>query len=269
MLYLIATPIGNLKDFSGRAVECLQESDLILCEDTRRSAHLLNHYEIKKPLKSYHKFSEAKRAEEVMARLKEGRTIALISDAGTPAICDPGERLVRACVEESIPVVPIPGPCAIIQALVGSGLPTTPFQFIGFLPKKRGALQEAVLDLLAYSGTSICYESPRRVGDVLRIVEALAPDRPLVLARELTKKYEEFIRGPAAQLLNAKIQGEVVLLFQGVDEDPWQGLTVEDHVAAIQNAFHISQKEAIVIAAKIRPLSKREIYKKFIASNRK
>jgi len=264
MLYLIATPIGNLKDLSFRAVECLQAADLILCEDTRHSAHLLNHYNIQKPLKSYHKFSEARRAEEMITRLKEGQTLALISDAGTPAICDPGERLVQACVQESIPVVPIPGPCAIIQALVGSGLQTTPFQFVGFLPKKKGALQEMVLDLLSYPGTSICYESPHRIHDVLKIVADLTPKRPLVLARELTKKFEEYLRGTADELLQENIKGEVVLLIQGIDEDPWAVLSIEEHVSLIQTTFQVSQKEAIAIVAKGRPISKREIYKKFI-----
>lgn len=270
MLYLIATPIGHLKDLSFRALECLQNVDLILCEDTRHSAHLLNHYNIQKPLKSYHKFSEAKRADEVITRLKEGQTLALISDAGTPTICDPGERLVQTCIQESIPVVAIPGPCAIIQALVGSGLPTVPFQFVGFLPKKKGALQEDVLDILSYQGTSICYESPHRIHEVLKLIAKLEPSRQIVIARELTKKFEEFLRGTAEQLSQeVSYKGEIVLLIQGLNQDPWSALSIEEHVALIQSTFQVSQKEAITIVAKIRPISKRDIYHKFIKSNRK
>ena len=270
MLYLIATPIGNLKDLSFRAIECLNESDLILCEDTRHSAHLLKHHDIHRPLKSYHKFSEAKRAEEVLSRLKEGQTLALISDAGTPALCDPGERLVQACVEASIPVIPIPGPCALIHALVGSGLPTTPFQFIGFLPKKKGALQETLLGALAYEGTSICYESPHRLSQVIELIAKFDPKRQLVIARELTKKFEEFIRGPADELSKQiSYKGEIVLLIEGMKDDMWTSLSLEEHLAFIQSTFQVSQKEAINIVAKVRPISKRDVYQRFLKSNQK
>jgi len=270
MLYLIATPIGNLKDLSFRAIKCLKEADLILCEDTRHSANLLRHYEIKKPLKSYHKFSEAKRAEEVLFLLKEGQTLALISDAGTPALCDPGERLVQACVQASIPIVPIPGPCALIQALVGSGLSTNPFQFIGFLPKKKGALQESVLNILSYEGTTICYESPHRLSQVLELISHLDPERQLVIARELTKKFEEYIRGSANELLQqSPYKGEIVLLIDGTSTDMWKSLSIEEHLQLIIDSFQVSQKEAITIVAKIRPVSKRDLYRKFMMSNQK
>jgi len=270
MLFLIATPIGNLKDITHRAIECLENADLILCEDTRHSSHLLKHYAIEKPLKSYHKFSEAKREEELLSRLHQGETLALISDAGTPALCDPGERLVQACVRESIPVVPIPGPCALIHALVGSGLSTTPFQFIGFLPKKQSELRDTLLDILAYEGTTICYESPRRLGKVIEMIAKCDPTRNLVIARELTKKFEEFIRGSAKELARREeTKGEIVLLIDGTRHDMWDSLSLEEHIQLIMKSFQVTQKEAINIVAKSRPISKREIYKKFIASNQK
>jgi 16S rRNA (cytidine1402-2'-O)-methyltransferase len=219
MLYLIATPIGNLGDISFRAIEILKSCDYLLCEDTRHSVLLLQKYEIKKPLKSYHKFCEARKETEIMEDLKNGKTIGLITDAGTPGIADPGERLVASCVVHSIPVVPIPGPCALIQALCASGLETSLFQFCGFLPKKSGQLQKAIANILEYPGTSICYESPMRILRVLKEIYSQDSQRQIVIARELTKKFEEFIHGTAEEILNLLdqrvIKGELVLLVQG------------------------------------------------------
>ncbi|NGX57914.1 MAG: Ribosomal RNA small subunit methyltransferase I [Chlamydiae bacterium] len=270
MLYLVTTPIGNLKDITQRALEVLGDSDVILCEDTRHSSILLKHHGIQKPLKSYHKFSESKRENEVISLLREGKTISLISDAGTPCICDPGERLVQKCIEEGISVTPIPGPCALIHALVGSGLRTTPFQFVGFLPKKRGQLQETLLDILTYEGTTICYESPHRIKKVLELMAQLDPEREVVIARELTKKFEEFIRGPAQDIVEqSNFKGEIVLLIDQCRHDMWESLSLEQHLKMLQDTFQVSQKEAIKILAKIRPIPKKEIYNKFMKSNQK
>lgn len=213
MLSIVATPIGNLKDITFRAVETLKDADYILCEDTRHSRKLLDAYDIKTPLKSFHKFSEAKHEEKVIADLKEGKRVALISDAGTPLISDPGSRLVKRCVAEGLPVTPVPGPCAAITALSASGLDCDRFLFVGFLPKKAGGLKRELEKIMQGDATAIAYESAKRIHKVLKIIEEIDPDYPLVIARELTKKFEEFRRGNASQLLTQNFKGELVILF--------------------------------------------------------
>ena len=177
VLYLVSTPIGNLADFSFRAVETLKKCDYILCEDTRHSRFLLEHYGIQTPLKSFHKFNEAKALESVLSDLKEGKTLALISDAGTPLISDPGQELVLQCRAEGLAVSAIPGACAVIDALVLSGLPSTPFQFIGFLPKKEKELQSVLSQALFYAGTTIAYESPHRIEETLAAIAQIDPKK--------------------------------------------------------------------------------------------
>jgi len=217
MLYLIATPIGNLADFSYRAISVIQSCDYLLCEDTRRSRILLNHYALDKPLRSYHRFNEEKKKADILEDLRNGKTVGLLSDAGTPSIADPGLRLVMACREQKLPVIPIPGSCAAIVALVGSGLDTERFQFVGFLPKKRGELKKLLADALLYPGTTICYESPFRLKEALKVLEALDPERRVVIARELTKKFEEFIEGTPVFLRERwkekPPKGEIVILI--------------------------------------------------------
>ncbi|NGX60560.1 MAG: Ribosomal RNA small subunit methyltransferase I [Chlamydiae bacterium] len=217
MLYLIATPIGNLQDITFRALETLKLCDLVLCEDTRRTGILLKHYEIKRKLKSFHKFSEASKENAILEELRDGKTIGLVSDAGTPGISDPGTRLVTACRREGIPVCPIPGPCAAIAALSASGLPTDRFQFFGFLPRKKGKLTRLFEEILAYPGTTICYESPYRLKASLQVLATLDPKTPCVVARELTKKFEEFVAGTAEELATKYAEkhpkGEIVLLI--------------------------------------------------------
>ena len=230
MLYLVSTPIGNLADFSYRAVEILKKCDYILCEDTRHSRVLLEHYGIGTPLKSYHKFNETKSLEPILADLKEGKTLALISDAGTPLISDPGQELVLHCRKEQVPVSAIPGACAAIDALVLSGLPAAPFQFIGFLPKKEKELQTALSQALIYNGTTIAYESPHRIEETLSCIAQIDPQRELCIARELTKMYEECLSGTAFMLLehfkaNAP-RGEIVLLISPPTER-----TVYEHLS--------------------------------------
>jgi 16S rRNA (cytidine1402-2'-O)-methyltransferase len=267
MLYVVATPIGNLSDLSFRAVEILKNCDYILCEDSRHSGVLLHHYDIKKPLKSFHKFSESSKQDGIIHDLKQGLSIALISDAGTPGISDPGEKLIQACIANNLQVIPIPGACAAITALCSSGLTTTRFQFVGFLPRKAGELKRALQELLVYKGTSICYESPNRLVDVLKLLKELEPERQLVVARELTKKFEEFKRGRAAELIlewnQKEVKGEIVLMIAEApasSSQDWEELSPQQHVELIQETYGVSKKEAIVHVAKIRGVSKRVVY---------
>jgi 16S rRNA (cytidine1402-2'-O)-methyltransferase len=271
MLLLIATPIGNLADMTYRAVDALQSCDYILCEDTRHSAKLLNHYNIKKPLRSLHKFNERSQEDKIIADLHNNLTIALISDAGTPGISDPGQALVARAVKEELTVSALPGPCAAIMAISCSGFSTDLFQFFGFLPRKENELKEAFLKLLVYSGTSICYESPKRIIDSLQMLSQIAPQRNLVIARELTKLHEEFLRGKPDELLQqlskSPVKGEIVLVIEASKEEPtsfWESLTPQEHVAQIEKEFQLSRMEAIKMAAKLRGVPKREIYQSVI-----
>jgi 16S rRNA (cytidine1402-2'-O)-methyltransferase len=267
MLYLIATPIGNLTDITYRAIQTLQNCDYILCEDTRHSSILLQHYQIHKPLKSYHRFNESAKADSILNDLRAGKQIALISDAGTPGISDPGAALVKLCIDNQIHFTAIPGPCAAIQALSCSGFATDQFQFLGFLPRKQGELKLALQQILSYPGTTICYESPKRLLDVLELIQTIKPDCQLAVARELTKKFEEIIRGTATTLLeywkNFHPKGEMVLLFapsSSSTEQDWSHMSPEEHVHFIQETYQLTLKEAIKIVADLRGLHKRALY---------
>lgn len=275
MLYLVATPIGNLSDITYRAVDTLKNCDYILCEDTRHSLTLLRHYDIQKPLKSFHKFNETSREDEIVQDIKEGRTIALISDAGTPGISDPGTQLVQRCVQENIQVVAIPGPCAAITALSCSGLDTDRFQFHGFLARKAGELRRTFQEILLYQGTTLCYEAANRLIDTLQSLQELAPERKIVVARELTKKFEEIKRGTALELINyfkasATLKGEIVLLIAGQSEkiaSDWEKLTPDEHVNVLQETYRLSRNEAIKMAAEVRGVRKRDIYNAVLKDN--
>lgn len=267
MLYLVATPIGNLGDVTYRAIETLNSCDYILCEDTRHSLSLLNHYNIHKPLKSYHKFNEAETESRILHDLKDGKIIGLISDAGTPGISDPGSKLVKKCVAENISVISIPGPCAAITALTCSGLDTDLFQFIGFLPRKAQELRSTLQSILQYAGTTICYESPQRLLATLEVLHQLAPERILVVARELTKKFEERQKGKAQDLIAHwkihPLKGELVLLISGETKDDsqdWSQLTPVEHVEHLETTYGMTRREAIKMAAEQRNISKRTIY---------
>jgi 16S rRNA (cytidine1402-2'-O)-methyltransferase len=215
-LYLVATPIGNLEDITLRALRVLRECDVVAAEDTRRTGQLLKHFEISKPLLSYFQFNEAKRSEEILERLKRGEKIALVTDAGSPGISDPGERVVKAAIAAGFRVEPIPGACALVAGLTASGLPTDEFYFIGFLPHKSGQRKNKLESLKAISGTLVFYESPYRIEKLLGELNEVFPERELVLARELTKKFEEFLRGKPAELLaiarKRSLKGEFVVL---------------------------------------------------------
>jgi 16S rRNA (cytidine1402-2'-O)-methyltransferase len=218
-LYLVATPIGNLEDITLRALRTLKECDVVAAEDTRRTGQLLKHFGISKPLISYFQFNEAKRSEEIIGRLQGGEKVALVTDAGSPGISDPGERVVRAARAAGLRVEAVPGACALVAALTASGLRTGEFHFIGFLPHKSGQRRRQLEALKTFAGTLVLYESPYRIGKLLCELNEVFPGRPVVLARELTKKFEEFLRGTAAELLQVaqrrSLKGEFVVLVEG------------------------------------------------------
>jgi 16S rRNA (cytidine1402-2'-O)-methyltransferase len=215
-LYLVATPIGNLEDITLRALRVLKECDVVAAEDTRRTGQLLKHFGISKPLLSYFQFNEAKRSEEIMERLKRGEKVALVTDAGSPGISDPGERVVKAAIAAGFRVEPVPGACALVAALTASGLPTDEFHFIGFLPHKSGQRRNRLEALKSIDGTLVFYESPYRIEKLLSELSDVFPERTVVLARELTKRFEEFLRGKPAELLalakKRSLKGEFVVL---------------------------------------------------------
>ena len=216
-LYLVATPIGNLEDITLRAIRVLKECDVVAAEDTRRSGQLLKHFGISKPLLSYFQFNEAKRSEEIIGRLGRGEKIALVTDAGSPGISDPGERVVKAAIAAGFRVEAVPGACALVAGITASGLPTDEFHFIGFLPHKSGQRRNKLESLKAFDGTLVLYESPYRIEKVLVELSEVFPERQVVLARELTKKFEEFLRGKPAELIEAtkkrSLKGEFVVMI--------------------------------------------------------
>jgi 16S rRNA (cytidine1402-2'-O)-methyltransferase len=216
-LYLVATPIGNLEDITLRALRVLRECDLVAAEDTRRTGQLLKHFQISKPLLSYFQFNEARRSEEIIERLRGGEKVALVTDAGSPGISDPGERVVKAAIAAGLRVEAVPGACALVAGLTASGLPTDEFHFIGFLPHKSGQRRNKLDSLKNFDGTLVLYESPYRIAKLLGELKEVFPERQIVLARELTKKFEEFLRGTPAELIAATAQrslkGEFVVLI--------------------------------------------------------
>ena len=218
-LFLVGTPIGNLEDITFRALRVLRESDLIAAEDTRRTANLLAHYEIRKPLVSYHEFNEARRTAELIEKLRGGQHIALVSDAGMPTLSDPGLRLLRAALEAAVAVEVIPGPSSLTTALAGSGLAVEPFLFYGFLPHKSAQRRRVLSELAPLPYTLAFFESPYRIHKTLADIEELLGDRHVVLARELTKKFEQILRDRVGTLRksleNRAVKGEITLLVEG------------------------------------------------------
>jgi 16S rRNA (cytidine1402-2'-O)-methyltransferase len=217
-LYLVATPIGNLEDITLRALRTLRECDVIAAEDTRHTGQLLRHFEIRKPMVSYFQFNEARRSEEIIGRLHAGEKIALVTDAGTPGISDPGERVVRAALAAGFKVEPVPGACALVAGLTASGLATKEFHFAGFLPHKSGQRIKTLQRLKNYAGTLVLYESPFRVEKLLAELDQVFPDAMVVLGREITKKFEEFLRGTPGELIEETkgrtLKGEFVVMIE-------------------------------------------------------
>ena len=264
-LYIVATPIGNLEDITYRAVRILHEVDLIACEDTRHTQKVLDHFAIRKPSVSYHEHNEQSRSDELLASLQQGTNIALVSDAGTPLIADPGYRLVAKARDAGITVVPVPGPCAALTALSASGLPTDSFLFHGFLPAKAGQRRKVLEQLSAVGVPLIFYEAPHRMLDTLQDLAAILGSRPIVLARELTKLHEEFLRGTAAELSQTlrqrgSIRGEFTVVVGKATSLPEESGTIEEAVQElIRNG--VPRMDALKQVARRRGISKREVYK--------
>jgi 16S rRNA (cytidine1402-2'-O)-methyltransferase len=275
-LYLVATPIGNLEDITLRALRVLKEVDQIACEDTRHTLKLLNHFEIHKPLVSYHEHNELTRASELVLAMERGATVALVSDAGMPLVSDPGHRLVTLAIRHHIPVVPIPGPAALLAALSASGLPSEEFLFLGFLPARSGERQRALERLRIEDRTLVLYEAPHRIHDTIADSVAILGDRPACLAREVTKLHEEFRRGKLTdifQTLNEHpAKGEITLVI-GPPEKGVPGAnidTAQSLAARVDELMHqakLDRKEALKLAAKERGMSKRDAYRQLLDEN--
>ena len=270
-LYLVATPIGNLEDITLRALRVLKEADLIACEDTRQTQKLLQHYGIHKEMTSYHAHNELTRAAELVIEMEQGSQVALLSDAGTPVVSDPGHRLVTLCLRHHIPVIPIPGPSAFVAALSASGLPTDEFLFVGFLPSRAGARRKALETLKMEPRTVVLYEAPHRLVETLADAAAIMGPRPAVIAREITKIHEEFLRGNLTELRDAAEKraprGEITLMIGPSDGAPQAvdtTVTLKQRVAQLEAESGMDRKAALKQAARERGLGKREAYKQLL-----
>lgn len=273
VLYVVATPIGNLEDMTFRAIRILKEADLIAAEDTRVTRKLCNYFEISTPVISYHEHNKVKSGEKLLEDLQQGKTIALVSDAGMPTISDPGYELVCLALENRIPVIPLPGANAALTALVASGLPPQYFYFYGFLPRHKKEKKEELEKLSRNSATMMFYESPHRLKDTLKAVAEVLGNRRVVISRELTKKFEEFIRGTAEELAEwleaTEVKGECCILIEGMDPSEvseeaewWTNLSLNEHVEHYINQ-QMSSKDAIKQVAVDRKLPKREVYESY------
>ena len=272
ILYLVATPIGNLEDITFRAIRILKEVDLIAAEDTRQTLKLLNHYEINKPLVSYHRHNEEVKQEILIQKLKEGQNIALVSDAGTPVISDPGEVIVKEALKENIKIIPIPGACALINALIASGLDTKEFSFYGFLSLNKKLRKEKLKEIKKENKTIILYEAPHKLTSTLKDLKEILENRKIVVARELTKIHEEFLRGTVDEILEQykEPKGEHIILIEGTDikEETEEvklkkEMTIEEHYNYYEKQG-FSKNEIIKKIARDKGVSKNEIYQLFI-----
>jgi 16S rRNA (cytidine1402-2'-O)-methyltransferase len=264
-LYVVSTPIGNLEDITYRAVRILKEVDWIACEDTRTTRHLLDHYGIPTRTVSYHEHNETERAAELVARLEQGETGALVSDAGTPLLSDPGYRVVHAAAAAGIRIEALPGPSALLAALVISGLPTDQFHFGGFLPAKQGQRRRLLESLADEAATLVFYEAPHRILEALDDIAAVLGDRDVVATRELTKMYEEVLRGKPAEIARSlasrdSIRGEFVIMVGKSSTPAAPDVPIEDMIQALIGAG-VERMEAMKTVARERGLSKREVYK--------
>ena len=275
ILYLVATPIGNLEDMTVRAIRMMKEADYIAAEDTRNTKRLCNYFEIDTPLISYHEHNLEFGGEKLLGLLRDGKNIALVSDAGLPCISDPGADIVAKAVAENLSVVPIPGANAALSALIASGLSTLSFTFYGFLPRQKKE-RKAALEKIQYNKeTMLFYEAPHRLKETLKDAQlVLGSTRKVALAREVTKKFEEFVRGTLEEVLewaeSEEIRGEFVLVIDGsTEENPvemekwWTNLSITEHVNQLMELQDISSKEAIKLTAKDRDLPKRDVYQEF------
>jgi 16S rRNA (cytidine1402-2'-O)-methyltransferase len=273
-LYVVATPIGNLEDISLRALRILKEVDIIACEDTRETAKLLSHYDLSKRMVSYHEHNEMTRAPEIVIELEQGAQVALVSDAGTPAISDPGYRLVHLCLRHGIRVVPVPGASAFLAALAASGMPVDEFAFLGFLPSRPTERRKALRALAAEPRTMAIYEAPHRLLDTLEDALEILGNRPAVIAREITKLYEEFLRGHLETLLETvrkkPPRGEIVVLIGPPDGETVHAgsaattVPLARRVEEIMRERGIDRKAALKLAARERGLTRREAYRQLL-----
>ena len=267
-LFIVATPIGNLEDITLRAISTLKEVSLIAAEDTRHTQKLLTHFGIARPLTSYHDHNKEEKAEVLVARLKEGESVALVSDAGTPGISDPGYYLINRAVEEGVAVVPIPGVTAAMAAISVSGLPTDAFVFEGFLPQKQSKRKSRLEELKAERRTIILYEAPHRINACLRDTHEVLGDRRAVLARELTKIHEEILRGKISDIIrevaSREPRGEYTLIIEGAGEkgpgEEVSVLSLADHVEKLIREEGLSRKDAVEKVAKLRGVPKKLVY---------
>jgi 16S rRNA (cytidine1402-2'-O)-methyltransferase len=276
-LYLVATPIGNLEDISLRALRVLKESDFIACEDTRETMKLLAHFDIQKRMVSYHEHNEITRAPEIVIDLEQGAQVALVSDAGTPAISDPGHRLVNLCVRHGIKVVPVPGASAFVAALAASGMPIEEFAFIGFLPSRQTERRKALRVLAAEPRPLAFYEAPHRLLDTLEDALEILGNRPAVVAREVTKIFEEFLRGHLEQLLEdvrkKAPRGEITLLIGPADgaavheaDSAAAAVPLARRVEEVMKERNVDSKAALKAVARERGLTRREAYKQLLVT---
>ncbi|MGH9449975.1 MAG: 16S rRNA (cytidine(1402)-2'-O)-methyltransferase [Terriglobia bacterium] len=273
-LFVVATPIGNLEDITLRSIRTLKEADLIACEDTRRTRGLLEHYAIHTNLISYHEHNEMTRAPELVLLMEEGSRIALVSDAGMPIVSDPGHRLVKLAIRHAIPVIPVPGPSALIASLAVAGLPLDPFRFSGFLASKKAARQKSLRAFAGASETLVFYEAPHRVVEMIEDLVKILGDRPLVVAREVTKMHEEFLRGQASEVLavlrrRPVIKGEITVVVGPPDasapkvnhDDPDQNLAKE--LKKLMSDGKLSEREALKQLARSKGVSKSVLYRRW------
>ncbi len=271
-LYIVATPIGNLEDITLRALRILGEVSLIAAEDTRHTQKLLTHFSIARPLTSYHDHNKEQKAEVLVARLKEGGDVALVSDAGTPGISDPGYYIINRAIEEGIRVVPIPGATAALSALSVSGLPTDSFVFEGFLPPKKGKRTSKLKALSDEPRTIILYEAPHRILETLGDMRDVLGDRRIVLAREITKIHEEVLRGKINDIIdslsNRSVKGEITLVVEGKtgDDPELSVLSLSDHVAKLVREEGITKKDAMEMVAKLRGVPKKRVYEEVLTN---
>lgn len=271
-LYVVATPIGNLEDITLRALRVLREADLIACEDTRHTQKLLNHFEIKTPTQSYHEHNEAARAQELVKKIEDGARIALVSDAGMPGISDPGERVVRTALDRGLKITVIPGPSALISALVASGLPSDSFRFVGFLPPRSGERRTALDALREDRETLVFYEAPHRMSEMLADLERIfGKERRIALARELTKLHEEFLRGSIAEIAGElrkreAVKGEITVIVEGNRTDRAAQAahsTVADRIRELMAGGALDEKAALKQAAKEFGVARSEAYREW------
>src|ERR1700694_2268891 len=277
-LYIVGTPIGNLEDITLRALRILKEVDLIACEDTRHTQKLLNHYNIEKKLVSYHEHNEMTRSPELLIQLEQGAKVALVSDAGMPLVSDPGYRLVTLCGRHKIPVVPIPGPSAMLAALSAAGLPNEEFLFVGFLPARSGERRRMLERLRIEERTMIFYEAPHRVAESIADAQEILGDRPACLAREVTKLHEEFLRGKLSQLAESLAErparGGITLLVcppepSAVSGQADSAQSLSDRVEELIRQAKLDRKEALKLAAKERGITRRAAYEQLVESKAK